>query len=124
MKLQALPEAITHDIQNLMVDVFEAIATLPADGIQPKDMLIAKPFIDQASALLDTTDYFDSGNNASIVESIRLEVASQTADHEDQLMHIWLAMKKNLEKAESQEGFNARFALFVPVIAGCMDQIG
>ena len=120
MKIQTLPESINDDVQDAMASIFEVIGFIQKDTIDAQDLLITKGFYDGALAIINSTDYLKSGDNPEIIKAIELEVESQAEDDEDKLMLAWISMKQNLEKADTQESFNARFALFVPVISKVM----
>ena len=116
MKIQSLPPSINDQIQDLMMDVFEAIGALQGDSITAQDLMITKSFYAQALELLNSTDFLSAGDNPVIVKSIYLDIESETSDLSERLLYAWFSMKVNLEKAHSQDSFNACFALFVPVI--------
>lgn len=111
-----LPDLINNQVQDAMADVFETLASNPSPTFSHADFQATKPFYEKAMSLLQETDYLNIEQNKTIIEMLQLEIESQTSNQEDQLLFCWSTMKENLEKATSQDQFNATFALFVPLI--------
>ena len=52
-----------------------------------------------------------------------INIDTDNVDFEDALYATWVTMGNNLNTSKTQEEFNAKFALFVPIILKKMDAI-
>nr|WP_086938481.1 hypothetical protein [Thaumasiovibrio occultus] len=122
MKTLDLPAEIDGDIQNYMADVFETLMENQTEDAYLDVLLVTEQYYAQALALLNTTDYLTRGDNPALVNALIIDIESGETDPMERLAHAWMVQKTNLELAESQENFNATFAIFVPVILHFMAQ--
>ncbi|WBL21117.1 hypothetical protein [Zunongwangia sp. HRR-M8] len=111
--MQILDKSINDDVQNLMVDVFESLSSNSSE-IQPSELLATQPKLEEVFKLVKPTGFYELDDHLDLAKAIAIETEHENP--EDEIMHTWVTMVNNLNTASSQEEFNARFALFTPVI--------
>ncbi|MBW2960576.1 hypothetical protein KW502_02025 [Mesonia sp. JHPTF-M18] len=97
-----------------MVDVFETISASSSPELQPNELLATQPIFEKVFKLVNETGFYELDDHLDLVKAIAIETKHENL--EDELMHTWITMVNNLNTATSQEEFNARFALFTPII--------
>ncbi|MDV2080755.1 hypothetical protein [Marinobacter xestospongiae] len=124
MQIENLPESIDADIQNCMADVFETLQGIaPEESYLATNLMKTRPFFLKALALLRTTDYLSRGDHLNLLKALDFEIDANGDDLEDNLAFCWVTMVNNLEMALTQQEFNARFALFVPLVLRKMNEV-
>jgi len=123
MQINSLPSSINDQIQDSMADTFEAISAIDSPIFTSEHLLTTKKYFIEAKKVIDDTNFLFEGDNSDIIKAIMIDVNLQVDDLSERLLYSWIIMKDNLEKATSQEEFNATFALFVPIILSYMEAI-
>ena len=123
MKVEVLPANINDEIQNALVDVFESLGDVSGSNFSATSLMVTMPHFMNANEILHSTDFFNLGEHGQLLASIHKDVDDKSDQAPDKLLYSWIAMKGYLDEATSQDDFNARFALFVPVICDKMTEM-
>lgn len=117
--MQILDKNVNDNVQNLMVDVFETISTSENPEILLQELMETKPLFEEVFSIVKHTDFYDADDHLDLIKAIDLETKNDNVT--DSLFHAWTTMVDNLNTSKTQEEFNARFALFTPVILKKME---
>lgn len=123
MKIEVLPVEINDEIQHAMVDVFESLGDVSGSNFSATSLMVTMPHFMNANEILHGTDFLSKGDHGQLLEVINKNVDEKSDQVPDKLLYSWIAMKGYLDEATSQDDFNARFALFVPVICDKMTEM-
>nr|WP_262917440.1 hypothetical protein [Zunongwangia pacifica] len=97
-----------------MVDVFESISASEKNEILVQELMETQSIFEQVFNITKQTGFYEAEDHLDLVKAIDIETKNDTV--EDELMEAWTMMVANINAATTQEEFNARFALFTPVI--------
>lgn len=122
MNIDTLPAAINDDIQNTLVDVFESLGDISGSDFSATSLMVTMPHFMNANELLHRTEFLSQGDHRVLLDSINKEVDAKSEQAPERLLFTWITMKGSLDEATSQDDFNARFALFVPLICNKMTE--
>ncbi|UNY97406.1 hypothetical protein MQE36_09895 [Zhouia spongiae] len=109
-----LPQSINNTVQDLMVDAFETLKNPNNSELKISELLATKPILEQVFNLVKTTGFYEVEDNLNLIKALTIDLENDNA--EDALYHTWATMVNNMNTVQSQEKFNAKFALFVPVV--------
>ncbi|WP_036157803.1 hypothetical protein [Maribacter forsetii] len=109
-----LDESINDEVQNLMIDVFEAIKTSQEVTLSATELLATQSILENIFEKVKTTGFYNEDENFKLVKAMNIDTDGQNA--EEALFNCWGSMVKTINTAASQEEFNAKFALFVPIL--------
>ncbi len=112
--LTYLDESINDEVQNLMIDVFEAIKTSQEVTLSATELLATQSILENIFEKVKTTGFYNEDENFKLVKAMNIDTDGQNA--EEALFNCWGSMVKTINTAASQEEFNAKFALFVPIL--------
>ena len=116
-----LPQSINNAVQDLMVDAFETLKNPNNPELRISELLATEPTLAQIFNLVKSTDFYEIEDNLNLIKALEIDLENNNA--EDTLYHTWTTMVNNMNTAQSQEEFNAKFALFVPVVLKKMELI-
>ena len=119
--MKYLDFSINGRVQNLMVDVFDAISTLTEAKIKIAELLDTRSIFELVFEIVKETGFYNLDENFNLIKSLNIE--TQEENREEALYNTWATMGENLNTAKTQEEFNAKFALFVPIILKRMEAI-
>lgn len=108
-------------VQNLMVDVFDAISASKETEIKINELLDTRSIFELVFEIVSTTGFYNHDENFMLIKSLNID--TETQNQEEALFNTWMIMGKNLNTSKTQEEFNAKFALFVPIILNKMEAI-
>lgn len=116
-----LDEKIDAEVQNLMIDTFEVVGankgTLTTD-----DLLKGEEKLEQIFFKVKETGFYKEQEVVNLVKALNIEFQENDNTIEDALYKAWSTMVASMNKATSQEDFNAKFALFVPLVLKKMNE--
>lgn len=116
-----LDEKIDAEVQNLMIDTFEVVGankgTLTTD-----DLLKGEEKLEQVFFKVKETGFYKEQEVVNLVKALNIEFQENENTIEDALYKAWSTMVASMNKATSQEDFNAKFALFVPLVLKKMNE--
>lgn len=116
-----LDEKIDAEVQNLMIDTFEVVGankgTLTTD-----DLLKGEEKLEQVFFKVKETGFYKEQEVVNLVKALNIEFQENDNTIEDALYKAWSTMVASMNKATSQEDFNAKFALFVPLVLKKMNE--
>lgn len=116
-----LDEKIDAEVQNLMIDTFEVVGankgTLTTD-----DLLKGGEKLEQVFFKVKETGFYKEQEVVNLVKALNIEFQENDNTIEDALYKAWSTMVATMNKATSQEDFNAKFALFVPLVLKKMNE--
>jgi len=112
--LTYLDESINDEVQNLMIDVFEAIKTSQEATLSATELLATQNIFENIFEKVKHTGFYNEDENFKLVKAMNIDTDGSTA--EEALFNSWGSMVKTINTAASQEEFNAKFALFVPIL--------
>tara|TARA_R110002050_G_scaffold5040_5_gene23388 strand:- start:1663 stop:2037 length:375 start_codon:yes stop_codon:yes gene_type:complete len=119
--LTYLDPSINDEVQNLMIDVFEAIKTSQEATLSVTELLATQNIFENIFEKVKHTGFYNEDENFKLVKAMNMDTDGETA--EEALFNSWGSMVKTINTASSQEEFNAKFALFVPIILKRMTAI-
>jgi len=119
--LKYLDFSINARVQNLMVDVFDAVSASKESDIKINELLDTRSIFELVFEIVNTTDFYNHDDNFMLIKSLNID--TKTQNKEEALFNTWMTMGKNLNTSKTQEEFNAKFALFVPIILKRMEAI-
>ncbi|MDW5289660.1 hypothetical protein [Formosa sp. PL04] len=120
--MKNLDFSINGRVQNLMVDVFESISASNKPEVKIIELLETRSIFELVFEIVKATGFYSQDENFNLIKSLNLD--TDEANFEDALYTAWINMGENLNTAKTQEEFNAKFALFVPIILNRMEAIG
>lgn len=116
-----LDEKIDAEVQNLMIDTFEVVGankgTLTTD-----DLLKGEEKLEKVFFKVKETGFYKEQEVVNLVKALNIEFQENDNTIEDALYKAWSTMVASMNKATSQEDFNAKFALFVPLVLKKMNE--
>jgi len=104
-----------------MVDVFDAVSASKESDIKINELLDTRSIFELVFEIVNTTDFYNHDDNFMLIKSLNID--TKTQNKEEALFNTWMTMGKNLNTSKTQEEFNAKFALFVPIILKRMEAI-
>lgn len=116
-----LDDSINDEVQNLMIDVFEAIKTSQEATLGVTELLATQSILENIFEMVKTTGFYNDDENFKLVKAMNMDTDGENA--EEALFNSWGSMVKTINTAASQEEFNAKFALFVPILLKRMTAI-
>ena len=119
--MKYLDFSINGRIQNLMVDVFDAISGSKEPQLKINELLETRSIFELVFEIVNATGFYNQDENFSLIKALNID--TDNVDFEDALYATWVTMGNNLNTSKTQEEFNAKFALFVPIILKNMDAI-
>ncbi|WP_272023042.1 hypothetical protein [Olleya namhaensis] len=119
--MKYLDFSINGRIQNLMVYVFDAISGSKEPQLKINELLETRSIFELVFEIVNATGFYNQDENFSLIKALNID--TDNVDFEDALYATWVTMGNNLNTSKTQEEFNAKFALFVPIILKKMDAI-
>ena len=119
--MKYLDFSINGRVQNLMVDVFDAISISTESKIKIAELLDTRSIFELVFEIVKETGFYNLDENFNLIKSLNID--TQEENREEALYNTWATMGENLNTAKTQEEFNAKFALFVPIILKRMEAI-
>jgi len=104
-----------------MVDIFEAISTQKEAEIKISELLDTRSIFELIFEIVRTSGFYSEDENFKLIKALNID--TDEASTEDALFNTWMTMGTNLNTSKTQEEFNAKFALFVPIILKRMEAI-
>ncbi len=104
-----------------MVDVFDAISASEDSELKISELLDTRSIFELVFEIVRATGFYNQDDNFNLIKALNID--TNEANHEDALYTTWITMGQNLNTAKTQEEFNAKFALFVPIILKRMEAI-
>lgn len=121
MILKNLDFSINGRVQNLMVDVFESVSASKETEIKINELLDTRNIFELVFEIVSKTGFYNTDENFQLIKALNMD--TDESSKEDALFATWITMGENLNTAKTQEEFNAKFALFVPIILKRMEAI-
>ena len=119
--MKNLDFSINARVQNLMVDIFESISTQKEAEIKISELLDTRSIFELVFEIVKTSGFYSEDENFKLIKALNID--TDEASNEDALFNTWTTMGANLNTSKTQEEFNAKFALFVPIILKRMEAI-
>jgi hypothetical protein len=119
--LKYLDFSINGRVQNLMVDVFDAISKSNAPQLKINEILETRSIFELVFEIVNSTGFYSQDENFNLIKALNIDTDND--NFEDALYATWITMGNNLNTSKTQEEFNAKFALFVPIILKKMEAI-
>ena len=119
--MKNLDFSINGRVQNLMVDVFDAISDSKEAEVKINELLDTRSIFELVFEIVRTSGFYSEDENFKLIKALNID--TDEASNEDALFNIWMTMGANLNTSKTQEEFNAKFALFVPIILKHMEAI-
>lgn len=119
--MKYLDFSINGRVQNLMVDIFEAISTKKEAEIKISELLDTRSIFELIFEIVRTTGFYSEDENFNLIKALNID--TDETSNEEALYNTWMTMGTNLNTSKTQEEFNAKFALFVPIILKRMEAI-
>lgn len=120
--MKNLDFSINGRVQNLMVDIFDAIGASKEVEVKISELLDTRSIFELVFEIVRESGFYSQDENFNLIKALNID--TDDANIEDALFATWITMGENLNTAKTQEEFNAKFALFVPIILKKMDAIG
>ena len=119
--MKNLDFSINGRVQNLMIDVFESISASDKPELKINELLDTRSIFELVFEIVGATGFYNQDENFSLIKALNIDTTE--TDFEKALYTTWVTMGNNLNTAKTQEEFNAKFALFVPIILKRMEAI-
>lgn len=119
--MKYLDFSINGRVQNLMIDVFDAISTSTESEIKIAELLDTRSVFELVFEIVNKTGFYNHDENFNLIKALNID--TEESNYETALYNTWITMGTNLNTAKTQEEFNAKFALFVPIILKKMEAI-
>ncbi|WP_246284988.1 hypothetical protein [Winogradskyella wichelsiae] len=119
--MKNLDFSINGRVQNLMVDVFESISVSKEAEVKINELLDTRSIFELVFEIVKESGFYSQDENFSLIKALNID--TDESNIEDALYVTWVSMGENLNTAKTQEEFNAKFALFVPIILKRMEAI-
>ncbi|MGJ8759417.1 MAG: hypothetical protein ACSHXA_02670 [Polaribacter sp.] len=113
--------SINYRVQNLMVDVFESINASDKATLMISELLDTRSIFELVFEIVKESGFYSQDENFNLIKALNID--TDEANIKDALYVTWVTMGENLNTAKTQEEFNAKFALFVPIILKRMEAI-
>ncbi|MGR7813714.1 hypothetical protein [Lacinutrix undariae] len=120
--MKNLDFSINGRVQNLMVDIFDAISASKETEVKISELLDTRSIFELVFEIVRASGFYSQDENFNLIKALNID--TDDANIEDALFATWITMGENLNTTKTQEEFNAKFALFVPIILKKMDAIG
>ncbi|NRR92467.1 hypothetical protein HSX10_12890 [Winogradskyella undariae] len=104
-----------------MVDVFESISASKEAEVKINELLDTRSIFELVFEIVKESGFYSQDENFSLIKALNID--TDESNIEDALYVTWVSMGENLNTAKTQEEFNAKFALFVPIILKRMEAI-
>ncbi|EWH12666.1 MULTISPECIES: hypothetical protein [Cellulophaga] len=121
MSTLQLKENINSKVQNLMIDTFEIVGANKGN-LSIADLLKGEPTLENVFFMVKDTGFYEENDTMSLLKALNIEFLENNGTKEDELHKAWSTMVATMNKATSQEDFNAKFALFVPLVLKKMNE--
>ncbi|TVZ09770.1 hypothetical protein JM80_2301 [Cellulophaga sp. RHA_52] len=121
MSTLQLKENINSKVQNLMIDTFEIVGANKGN-LSIADLLKGEPTLENVFFMVKDTGFYEENDTMSLLKALNIEFSENNGTKEDELHKAWSTMVATMNKATSQEDFNAKFALFVPLVLKKMNE--
>ncbi|ADY30900.1 hypothetical protein [Cellulophaga lytica] len=121
MSTLQLKETINSKVQNLMIDTFEIVGANKGN-LSIADLLKGEPTLENVFFMVKDTGFYEENDTMSLLKALNIEFSENNGTKEDELHKAWSTMVATMNKATSQEDFNAKFALFVPLVLKKMNE--
>ncbi|APU11788.1 MULTISPECIES: hypothetical protein [Cellulophaga] len=121
MSTLQLKENINSKVQNLMIDTFEIVGANKGN-LSITDLLKGEPTLENVFFMVKDTGFYEETDTMSLLKALNIEFSENNGTKEDELHKAWSTMVATMNKATSQEDFNAKFALFVPLVLKKMNE--
>ncbi|WP_246073266.1 hypothetical protein [Formosa sediminum] len=112
---------INGRVQNLMVDVFESISASKETELKISELLSTQSIFELVFEIVKDSGFYNQDENFKLIRALNIDTTEESL--EEDLYSTWITMGDNLNTAKTQEEFNAKFALFVPIILKRMELI-
>lgn len=119
--MKNLDFSINGRVQNLMVDVFESISASKEADVKINELLDTRSIFELVFEIVKASGFYSQDENFNLIKTLNTD--TDEIDFETALYTTWVTMGTNLNTAKTQEEFNAKFALFVPIILKRMEMI-
>ncbi|SFW24636.1 hypothetical protein [Cellulophaga fucicola] len=117
-----LKENIDPQVQNLMIDTFELVGANKGN-LAVTDLLKGEATLEKVFFMVKESGFYEDNDTLPLLKALNIEFAENNTTIEDALHKAWSTMVETMNKATSQEDFNAKFALFVPLILKKMKEL-
>ncbi|MBF8150011.1 hypothetical protein ITJ86_08900 [Winogradskyella sp. F6397] len=104
-----------------MVDVFESVSASKETEVKINELLDTRSIFELVFDIVNASGFYNQDENFNLIKALNID--TNGANFEDALFATWVTMGENLNTAKTQEEFNAKFALFVPIILKRMEAI-
>ncbi|WP_299779049.1 hypothetical protein [uncultured Formosa sp.] len=112
---------INGRVQNLMVDVFESISASKETELKISELMDTQSIFELVFEIVKDTGFYNLDENFKLIKNLNIDTDEDSL--EDALYSTWITMGDTLNTAKTQEEFNAKFALFVPIVLKKMELI-
>ncbi|MFB9053866.1 hypothetical protein ACFFVB_12340 [Formosa undariae] len=119
--MKNLDFSINGRVQNLMVDVFDAISASKEAEVKISELLDTRSIFELIFEIVRASGFYSQDENFNLIKALNID--TDESNIEDALYVTWVSMGENLNTAKTQEEFNAKFALYVPIILKRMEAI-
>ncbi|MBP1840567.1 hypothetical protein [Formosa algae] len=119
--MKNLDFSINGRVQNLMVDVFESVSASKETEIKIGELLDTQSIFELVFEIVRETGFYNADENFKLIKALNIDTDEDAL--EDALYTTWISMGNTLNTAKTQEEFNAKFAIFVPIILKRMELI-
>ena len=117
-----LEENIDPQVQNLMIDTFELVGANKGN-LAVTDLLKGEATLEKVFFMVKESGFYEANDTLPLLKALNIEFTENNTTIEDALHKAWSTMVATMNKATSQEDFNAKFALFVPLILKKMKEL-
>ena len=104
-----------------MVDIFDAISTSKNHKLEISELLETMNIFELLFDIVKATGFYNQDENFNLINTLNIDTNS--TDCEDALYKAWSTMGNHLNTSKTQEEFNAKFALYTPIILKKMEAI-
>ncbi|WP_253256032.1 hypothetical protein [Formosa algae] len=119
--MKNLDFSINGRVQNLMVDVFESVSASKDTEIKIVELLDTQSIFELVFEIVRETGFYNADENFKLIKALNIDTDEDAL--EEALYTTWISMGNTLNTAKTQEEFNAKFAIFVPIILKRMELI-
>ncbi|EGV43213.2 hypothetical protein BZARG_1072 [Bizionia argentinensis JUB59] len=119
--MKYLDFSINGRVQNLMVDVFESISASKERELKISELMDTQSIFELVFEIVKDTGFYNQDEHFNLIKALNSDTSDENS--EDALYTTWATMGSNLNNSKTQEEFNAKFALFVPIILKRMEAI-
>ncbi|PNW29166.1 hypothetical protein BKP44_06020 [Formosa algae] len=104
-----------------MVDVFESVSASKDTEIKIVELLDTQSIFELVFEIVRETGFYNADENFKLIKALNIDTDEDAL--EEALYTTWISMGNTLNTAKTQEEFNAKFAIFVPIILKRMELI-